>query len=79
MNATDFVRIDNSPIAYVYVTMHSDRYAIVNYYTRYSPRGYNVYNMQTYYGCTAQPDNYINPEHNLLVPGYWGALSAIAQ
>ncbi|MCR5569247.1 MAG: hypothetical protein K6G31_08230 [Paludibacteraceae bacterium] len=79
VNATDFVRIDNSPIAYVYVTMHSDRYAIVNYYTRYSPRGYNVYNMQTYYGCTAQPDNYINPEHNLIVPGYWGALSAIAQ
>lgn len=81
VKATGFVRIDNVPIAYVYVTMHNNRNAIVDYYTPYSPQGYHgyTYNMQTYYGCTAQPDNYIDPEHDLLVPGYWGALSAIAQ
>ncbi len=73
VKATGFVRIDKNPIAYVYVTMGSNRNAIVDYYTNSS------YNLQSYYGCTAQPDNYIDPEHDLLVPGYWGALSAIAQ
>lgn len=73
VKATGFVRIDKNPIAYVYVTMGSNRNAIVDYFTNSS------WKVSAYYGCTAQPDNYIDPEHDLYVPGYWGALSAIAQ
>lgn len=69
VKATDFVRIDNSPIAYIYSTMYSDRNPVVNHFTK-------DYSLPYYYGCSAS-DQYI--DQLLGVPGYWGALDGILQ
>ena len=70
VKAADCVRIDNTPIAYVYKSMNADRYAIINYFLT------SDYHVSNYYGCSCSPDKYFP---NYCVPGYWGALSAIAQ